>query len=68
MIIETSQLQTFLAISTTGSFSKVAQKLNVTEVPFLKVLKILKKSWCSTTKKKWKKNLLHRQGKKLYFS
>ena len=43
MIIETSQLQTLLAISTTGSFSKAAQKLNVTQSAISQSVKNLEK-------------------------
>lgn len=60
MIIETSQLQTLLAISTTGSFSKAAQKLNVTQSAISQSVKNLEK--------KVGVQLLKRSGKKIYFT
>lgn len=60
MIIETSQLQTLLAISITGSFSKAAEKLNVTQSAISQSVKNLEK--------KVGVQLLKRSGKKIYFT
>ena len=67
MIIETSQLQTLMAISTTGSFSKAALKLNVTQSAISQSIKNLeKKVGVQLLKRSGKKIFFTEEGKKLY--
>ena len=69
MIIETSQLQTLLAISTTGSFSKAAQKLNVTQSAISQSVKNLeKKVGVQLLKEVERKSILQKKEKSFIHS
>ena len=60
MILETSHLQTLSAISATGSFSKAAEKLNVTQSAISQSIKSLEK--------KVGVQLIKRSGKRITFT
>ena len=67
MLIETSQLQTLKAISNTGSFSKAAERLHVTQSAISQSIKNLeKKVGVQLLKRNGKRILFTEEGKKLY--